>query len=340
MQTEEIKKFPKVELHCHLDGSLNEAALRKIVRESDYDIEALLNRMKIRNEAAGLSDYLSCFGAALPFLQSEESLRTAAYELVRQAAGENVVYMEVRFAPMYHGQKGLTQTEAVKAVLEGLEAAEKDVGVKSRLLLCMMRGKAEQLNEETLSCAVEMREYGVAGIDLAGNEASYPPQLYRSLFQKAQDAQIPFTIHAGECGSVENVRISVEMGASRIGHGVAIAHDAEMKAVVKNRGIALEMCPASNLQTGAVKQLKDYPWAGMRSEGIPVTINTDNRTVSDTSLTKEWELLDNFFGPIDGQALKQAADYAAEASFLPRTEKEALKKQIAEKAMQLEKQRA
>lgn len=267
MDTEKLKNFPKIELHCHLDGSLSEEALKRIVRESDYDMEALVNSMRVKSGTASLSDYLSCFGAALPFLQSAENLKIAAYELIRQAAEENVVYIEVRFAPMYHRDKGLRQIDAVRAVLEGLEEAEKDFGTKSRLLLCMMRGKAEPQNEETLSCAVQMRDYGVAGVDLAGNEAAYPPQMYRSLFQKAQDYQIPFTIHAGECGSVENVRVSVEMGASRIGHGVAIAENEEMKKLCRDRGIALEMCPVSNLQTGAVKRLEEYPWARMRLEG-------------------------------------------------------------------------
>lgn len=335
MQTEELRSFPKVELHCHLDGSLSEPALRRIIREGDQDVELLLNSMRVKSDVVNLAEYLSCFTNAMPFLQSEENLKIAAYELIKQAAEEGVIYTEVRFAPLYHGREGMTQKEAVKAVLQGLEAAEKDFSVKSRLLLCMMRGKTEAQNEETLTCAVEMRQYGVAGIDLAGNEAAYSPRLYRSLFHKAQEKQIPFTIHAGECGSIENVGISIEMGAKRIGHGVAIADDEEMKTICKNKGITLEMCPVSNLQTGAVKRIEEYPWAKMRSEGVLVTVNTDNRTVSDTTLVKEWQTLDNSFGPIDQQILKQAAACAIEAAFLPWTEKEELKKILHERTSQL-----
>lgn len=256
MQTEELRNFPKVELHCHLDGSLTEKAVRRIVRESGYNMEVLLDSMRVREDARDLADYLSCFANSLPLLQSEENLRIAAYELVGQAAADGVIYIEVRFAPMYHRKGGLTQTEAVKAVLVGLEEAEKDFGVKSRLLLCMMRGKTQEENGETLSCALQMREYGVAGIDLAGNEAAYPARLYRELFLRAREKQMPFTIHAGECGNVENVRDCVEMGAGRIGHGVAIADDGEMKRICREKGIVLELCPVSNLQTGAVKSLE------------------------------------------------------------------------------------
>ena len=331
MHKEEFKNFPKVELHCHLDGSLGEEALRRIAREEGNKVESLLNRMRVRRAGTDLANYLSCFESAMPFLQSKQNLRIAAYDAVRQAAQEHVIYMEVRFAPMYHGREGLTQKEAVWAVLQGLETAERDFGVKSRLLLCMMRGKPEEQNEETLSCAIKMREYGVAGVDLAGNEAAYPPQLYKSLFQKARESHIPFTIHAGECGSSANVRMSIEMGAARIGHGVAIADDEETKAICKKKGIALEMCPVSNLQTGAVRQLQQYPWAKFCSEGVPVTINTDNRTVSDTTLVREWQTLEGVFGPFDREILAQAADHAIDAAFLPMEEKEKLKKELREK---------
>ena len=328
MQTEELRNFPKVELHCHLDGSLTEKAVRRIVRESGYNMEVLLDSMRVREDARDLADYLSCFANSLPLLQSEENLRIAAYELVGQAAADGVIYIEVRFAPMYHRKGGLTQTEAVKAVLVGLEEAEKDFGVKSRLLLCMMRGKTQEENGETLSCALQMREYGVAGIDLAGNEAAYPARLYRELFLRAREKQMPFTIHAGECGNVENVRDCVEMGAGRIGHGVAIADDGEMKRICREKGIVLELCPVSNLQTGAVKSLETYPWAKMREEGVPVTVHTDNRTVSNTSLFKEWQTLAGSFGPVDAQILRQAAYYAIDAAFLSWAEKESLRKTL------------
>lgn len=328
MQREEWIHVPKIELHCHLDGSLSERALRRMVKDADCNVQELTDSMRVKSGQTDLADYLSCFGNAMPFLQSAGNLEIAAYELVREASEENVVYMEVRFAPMYHGQEGLSQRDAVKAVLRGLEAAERDFGTKSRLLLCMMRGKPQRLNEETLSCAAQMRGYGVAGVDLAGREEAYPPQLSRELFRKARELQLPFTVHAGECGSAENVRVSIEMGARRIGHGVAIADDEEVKALCRSRGIPLEMCPVSNLQTGAVKQLCDYPWERLRREGVRVTINTDNRTVSDTSLVREWQTLEGAFGPIGVDTLLEAAECAADAAFLPWAEREELKKRL------------
>lgn len=334
MQAEQIKKFPKVELHCHLDGSISEKALRRILRNADDDPETVddrIDRMRYKCGAVNLAEYLTCFAEVMPYLQSEENLAVAAYELIRQAAAEHVIYIEVRFAPMYHGKQGLRQIDAVKAVLKGLELGEKDFGVKSRLLLCMMRGKPEEINEETLSCAREMRGYGVAGVDLAGNEAAYPPQLYRALLAKAQAWRIPFTIHAGECGSAGNVRTAVEMGASRIGHGVAIADDEEIKEICRKQKIVLEMCPVSNLQTGAVRAIEKYPWARLHAEGIPVTVNTDNRTVSDTTLVTEWETLDRQFRMVDEQVLERAGIAAVEAAFLPWQEKAELKKMIVER---------
>lgn len=328
MQTEQIRNFPKIELHCHLDGSVSEAALRRIIRASDGGPAAVFKEMRTKSGAVNLKEYLSCFDRAMPYLQTEENLCIAAHELIRQAAEEHVIYIEVRFAPMYHGKKGLGQMDAVKAVLKGLELGEKDFGTKSRLLLCMMRGKAEELNGETLSCARQMKGYGVAGVDLAGNEAAYPPELYRALFVKAQAWRIPFTIHAGECGSADNVRTAVEMGAGRIGHGVAIADHEEIKSICRRQGVALEMCPTSNIQTGAASDMESYPWARMRAEGVPVTVNTDNRTVSDTTLVKEWERLGRYFPAVDEQALEQAGKTAVEAAFLPWQEKMELRRLI------------
>lgn len=324
MKIERLKTFPKIELHCHLDGSLSELALRRILAESAEDIDTRIRKMRVKGDAVDLADYLSCFDYILPFLQSAANLQIAACELIREVAAEQVIYIEVRFAPMFHCQKGLSQIEAVKAVLAGLEQGQKDFGVKSRLLLCMMRGKADVQNEETLRCAREMQGYGVAGIDLAGNEAAYPPELYQELFKKALAWQIPFTIHAGECGSAEHVRTSILMGASRIGHGVAIAENEEIKELCRAKGIVLEMCPISNLQTGAVKMIEKYPFAKMQSEGIRVTINTDNRMVSDTTLVKEWSVLDQYFEVADQHCLEQAGCRAIEAAFLPASERTAL----------------
>ena len=326
MNREIIRRLPKAELHCHLDGSISLETLRKLAGRADLDEKTVKAPVPCRS----LAQYLQCFGVVIPLLQTEENLELSAYDLIRQAAEERVLYLEVRFAPGFHCTKGLNQQQVCRAVLRGLEQGEKDFSVKSRLILCIMRGVEEQQNRDTLECAREMLGYGVAALDLAGDEAGYPTRLYREIFGKASRYDIPFTLHSGECGSAENVRAAVEMGARRIGHGVAIGDNEEVKALCRKNGVCLEMCPISNLQTRAVPDLKGYPFLRLRAEGLAVTVNTDNRTVSDTTLTREWITLAEQFPEIDEELIFKASLQAVSAAFLPETEKQALLKQMQE----------
>lgn len=315
-----IKKIPKIELHCHLDGSVSERVLKNEMKETT-GIHAPF-------PCEDLKEYLQCFDRILPFLQTEEALEAAARDVIRQAAEEHVIYTEIRFSPGLHCKNGLSYKQVCKAVLKGLEKGEKEFGVKSRAILCLMRGKNDAYNERILDTAKEFLGYGIGGIDLAGNEAAYPPKLYQSFFKKAYDLGIPFTIHAGECQSAENVRDAIEMGAKRIGHGVAIAENEEVKALCRKFGICLEMCPISNLQTGAVKEMDKYPFWRLHEEGVVSTVHTDNRTVSNTNLTKEWSVLTQHFPQIDEAVIVKANIAAAQATFLPNGEKNRLVKEL------------
>lgn len=337
MQKDTIIKFPKIELHCHLDGSVSLETLQKIAKDNESAAEEFIKIQSQVVKADGKGDlesYLKCFDYVLPYLQTEEALYTAAYDLISQASDEHVMYMEVRFAPLFHCQRGLNPGQVVNAVLRGLEAGERDFGVKSRALLCMMRGQSEEFNKETLKCAKELREYGVAGLDLAGNEAAYPPELYKDLFLQAREWDIPFTIHAGECGSAENVKMSIEMGAKRIGHGIAIGDNEEVKELCRENHIVLEMCPVSNFQTGAVKEMEQYPFEKLRKDKIGVTVNTDNRVVSGTTLTQEWSTLDKYFGIVNEQIMLEAGINAIEGAFMPYGEKAVLMNEFKRRANQ------
>lgn len=325
MKRDVIMGIPKVELHCHLDGSVSREAFEKIAGPRAADFR---DRLGAPVPCGSLEEYLQCFGRVLPFLQEEEAICTAACDVIRQASLENVIYIEVRFAPGLHCQNGLEEIQVCRAVLRGLEAGERLYGVKSRAILCMMRGKPAEYNQRAIAAAKEMLGYGVGGMDLAGNEAKYPPELYQPLFREIERAGIPFTVHAGECRSAENVRSAVEMGAKRIGHGVAIADHEEIKALCKKHGICLEMCPTSNLQTKAAEQIREYPFVRMREEGVCATIHTDNRTVSGTTLTGEWELLGEAFLQVDEDMVREAAADAARAAFLPESEKRELVRRI------------
>ena len=316
MNEEYIRKLPKAELHCHLDGSISLEMLNRLAgREMDpASVQAPVPR-------SSLSQYLQCFSVVLPLLQTKEALSLAAWDVVRQAAEENVLYLEVRFAPAFHCRQGLTEMDACRAVIQGLQKGEADFGVMSRAIVCMMRGLSREENERTLHCAKELREQGVAGLDLAGDEAAYPTELYRSLFQKARDLGVSFTIHAGECGSAQNVRDAIEMGAGRIGHGVAAAGQEELLNLCREKNICFEMCPVSNLQTKAVMDLQEYPFLPMQKAGLAVTIHTDNRTVSGTTLTKEWMTLLGAFPEITADTIRKANLAAIQAAFLSEEEK-------------------
>lgn len=335
MDKKEIKKLPKIELHCHLDGSVSCCALQNEISDNELlSREMLQAPMPCRN----LKEYLQCFDVVLPLLQTETMLEKAAFDVIRQAAEENIIYTEVRFSPGLHCERGLSYSQICRAVLKGLEKGEEKFGVKSRAILCMTRGKSSEYNNKVLDAAEEFLGYGVAGVDLAGDEAAYPPQIYEVFFKRAESLHIPFTIHAGECGSAENVKTAVEMGAKRIGHGVAIAENEEIKEMCKKYNICLEMCPVSNLQTGAVTHVSQYPFWGLYREGLCVTLHTDNRTVSNTSLTKEWTVLTEKFPQIDREVILKMNLAAAEAAFLPGREKRILIEEIKKSKDMLEKE--
>lgn len=323
MNIERIRKMPKAELHCHLDGSISLETLRKLA-----GTEIQEETVKAPVPCGSLSRYLQCFSAVLPLLQTEKALELAAYDVVRQAFCEHVIYMEIRFAPAFHCTRGLDQQQVCRAVLRGMERGQKDFGVLSCLLLCLMRGNGEEENLTTLECARALQGYGVGGLDLAGDEAGYPTRLYRQVFSQAARYGIPFTLHSGECGSAENVRHAVEMGARRVGHGVAAADQPQLLQLCREKKICFEMCPVSNLQTRAVENLQSYPFLPMLKSGMSVTVNTDNRTVSDTTLTGEWMTLIRQFPEIDEQVILQANLHAVEAAFLPQEDRREIQKQL------------
>lgn len=322
---ERVRKIPKAELHCHLDGSVSERLLKQWAAARG---EGMAGGIRAPVPCTSLRQYLSCFDAILPFLQEEKALQEAARDVIRQGASENVIYMEVRFAPGLHCKNGLTEAEVCRAVLKGLAEGEKYYGVKSRAILCLMRGKDREYNERTIAAAEEFKGYGVGGIDLAGNEAAYAPGIYRKMFARAEKSGLPFTIHAGECGSAENIRQAVEMGARRIGHGIAAAKDGSVRELCRKEGVCLEMCPTSNLQTKAVEKIEDYPFLSLRREGIITTVHTDNRTVSGTTLTNEWQLLSSAFSQIDDEMVLEANIDAVNSAFINEEEKKRLTAQM------------
>lgn len=292
-----LAMLPKVDLHVHLDGSVMPETILELGRSQGISLpadsaEGLLPFMRAAEDCDSLQDYLSTFAFVLRFLQDEEALERVAFELVMQAAQERCLYMEVRFAPQLHTEKGLSLEAIIGHVIKGLKRGEEAYGVTARVIVICMRHHDLITNKAVAEAAAEWHGRGVAAIDLAGDEAGYPAHLFHELFSLAKQRRLPVTIHAGEAAGPANIYESVvHLGASRIGHGVRVREDREVLELLKARQIPLEMCPVSNIQTKAIPEWALYPLPEYLNEGLLVTVNTDNRTVSGTTLLHEYRML-------------------------------------------------
>lgn len=285
----------KVDLHCHLDGSLNidfvaDALKRLGVISSRPELEA---KLRINSDCTSLTEYLEKFDLPLQCLQTKDNLKQAAYELVADLAKDNVIYAEIRFAPMLFTHNGLNCEEVIRSVIEGMKKGEREFKIYTQIIVCAMRHHSLDKNMKMLETARKFMGHGVCALDLAGDESTYPTKDFHDLFIKAKEWNIPFTIHAGECGSRKSVQDAIEFGASRIGHGIALTKSRNLRNICREKGIGIEMCPTSNLQTKAVENMEEYPLQQFLDEGLLVSINTDNRTVSDTTMKNEQKYFSN-----------------------------------------------
>lgn len=280
-----IKGIPKIDLHVHLDGSLRMDTLFELYPE-DISREKLLNRViapeKCTSENA-LGEYLRSFDETLKVMQTKEALRRISRELCEDAAAENVKYMEVRYAPIFHQQKSMTLEEVVESVLDGLNDGKKS-GIETGLILCCMRHHDPKISKKIVELAVNFIDRGIVGVDLAGGEIGNPPEVHKEAFEIAKKSGLGITIHAGEVCCPENIKKSIEMGATRIGHALHLHED--LYDVVRDNEIALDLCPTSNVQMG-VKDFKNHPLKTFFANELLVTINTDNRLISNTAMTNE-----------------------------------------------------
>lgn len=291
----DLAALPKIDLHCHLDGSLNLDFMNSILRYADPD--ELRRHVQVDGlNCAGLAEYLEKFRAPLQCLRTPGHIREAARSFLVSLVSDHVIYVEVRFAPALLTGPQLSARDALELVLAGLGEGRRETGILFGVILCAMRGRAMDENMEVFSLARDYLGRGVCAVDLAGNEARYPVSAYRRLFSFASENRVPFTIHAGECGSVQNVRDAIHMGARRIGHGLAMAADPTLERLCGERGVGIELCPTSNFQTKAVPSPEQYPIWQFMDRGLAVTVNTDNRTVSGTTVTREFTLLADGYG--------------------------------------------
>ena len=293
---------PKIELHCHLDGSVRPETIIKLAEKDNiklpsYDIEEIKNMSIAPMDCTSLDEYLKRFDLPLSVMQSSENIKTITFELMEDALFENVKYMEIRFAPVLHTQNGITQRDAIKAVVDGIKKAEMYFNIEANVILCCMKHLGGEEAKKTIEAGKEFIGKGVCAVDLAGGEYDGFSDEYKEAFDLADEYGYNITVHAGEAAGRNNVFDSIEkLHATRIGHGVRIADDENVKAILKEKGITLEICPTSNVQTKAVKSYEEHPIKKLMDEGIKITINTDNRTVSDTTMGNEYNLCAEKYG--------------------------------------------
>jgi adenosine deaminase len=330
---EVFQALPKTDLHVHLDGSLRlstilELAEREGVKLPAHDEAGLRAAIGCGNNFGSLVEYLRGFDITLSVMQTEASLERIAFELAEDAHHENVRYMEVRYAPMLHTQRGMKLTAVVEAVLDGLGRARDTYGIKSNIIICGIRNISPESSYAMAELCVAYKNRGVVGFDLAGAEAEFPPKHHRAAFQLVRDNNINTTIHAGEAYGPMSVAQAIHVcGAHRIGHGVRLREDGDLLHYVIDHRIPLECCPSSNVQTGAVKTLEQHPLKLYFDLGVRVTVNTDNRLITDTSVSKELWLAHHQIG-IPFADIKKIIIAGFKSSFRPFHDRQAVLRKV------------
>ena len=327
-----LKRLPKVLLHEHLDGVLRPQTVIELAKSANYaglptqDPRELAQWFHQGANQGSLPKYLEGFAHTIAVMQTEEALERVAYEQVEDLSEDGVVYFETRFAPIFHTQKGLSHQQVVSAVLKGLERGRRDFGVSAGLIICAMRNMNTAL--EMAELAVDFRARGVVGFDLAGEEGGYPPKKHVDAFHYIQRENFNITIHAGEGYGKESIWQAIQYcGAHRIGHGTRLIDDiavADGKAVklgdlaqyVLDKRIPLEVCLISNVHTGATPSLDQHPFKILYQERFRVTLNTDNRLMSDTTMSKEFEAAMETFG-LGLDDFEKITINAMKSAFLP-----------------------
>jgi adenosine deaminase len=297
-----LERLPKVLLHDHLDGGLRPATIIELAGEAGYDglprrEAAELAGWFDQTKSGSLETYLAAFAQTVAVLQTPGALQRAAFEAVEDWAATGVLYGEIRFAPSLHRSQGMTRIEVIESVLAGLAAGSAATGVGARLIVDAMRQADD--SEDVARAAVACREGGVVGFDLAGPEAGFPASRHARALAIAAEGGLRLTIHAGEADGTASIADALDCGAERLGHGVRIADDLSpgegdvegmgpVATRVRDAGVPLEVCPTSNLHTGVAVSADAHPLGRLYRAGFAVTLNTDNRLMSATDMTREF----------------------------------------------------
>jgi adenosine deaminase len=321
--------LPKVELHRHLEGSLRLITLLEVARAHGLDLfgtDRLRPLVQVREDDPYTSqNFLSKFETLRKFYRSPEVIARITQEAVADAAADHVRYLELRFTPVALSRaESFPLAEVIDWVIEGARQAEADSGVITRLIVSVNRHESVELAAQVVDLAVQRRDQGIVGLDLAGNELHYPASPFIDVFREAREAGLHATVHAGEWGGAGNVAHAIlQMGAERIGHGVRVMEDQAVVALARERGTTFEVCVTSNYQTGVVPALSAHPFQEMLAAGLNTTLNTDDPSISQIALSDEYRLAcENLALPLAG--LRNRVLAAARAAFLPADERQNL----------------
>jgi adenosine deaminase len=328
-----IEKLPKTDLHCHLDGSLRlqtilEMAEQQKVSLPARDTKELFKLLYPGESCKSLTDYLKAFDITLAVLQDEEALYRAAFELAEDAARENVRYLEVRYSPMLHTRRGLKLTAIVEAVLAGLREAKRKYRIRYGVILCGIRSISAESSVRMAELCVAYKNRGVVAFDLAGAEYNYPAKDHKGAFQLILNNNVNCTAHAGEAYGPESIAQAIHYcGAHRIGHGTRLRENGDLLNYVNDHRIPLEVCLSSNVQTRAAEGYASHPLPFYFDYGLRVTVNTDNRLITDTTVSKELWACHQHYG-FDLDDIKELIVSGFKSAFLPYREKADLLKEI------------
>ena len=317
MNREWIASLPKIELHCHLDGSVRPERMRQDLRRRGLPVpEDFQRQISVGEDCRSLSQYLSCFRLSVQWLQSEQALEQAVTDLLEDCAGENIRYIEIRFAPALHRFEGLGYDQVFQALERGRERGGAKTGVRCAFLVCALRNHDMEQNLEMLEAAKHWYPHLVCGADLAGDEDLHPVDYYADYFRRVSELGMPLTVHAGETGKAEHIAAALDFGAKRLGHGIAMWQDPALMDRVRAMGVGIEMCPTSNFQTRASTGWDRYPLRTFLDRGMLAFLNTDNPTVSATTLSREY-LLAMEQGGVGREDVLRLLENACKAAFAP-----------------------
>jgi adenosine deaminase len=334
-----LQRMPKAELHVHLDGSLRPETMLELAHEYGIKMpvdepQALADYMHVQ-DARNLVDYLARFDVSLSVMQTADALERIAYELAADLAQENVRYAEIRYSPILNARGGLPLTETVEAPLRGLRRAEAEFGIRTGVIICGIRNMEPATSRDLADLTVAYKNRGVVAFDLAGAEYNYPAKKHKDAFFTVINKNMAATIHAGEAYGAESIHQALHYcGAHRIGHGTRLFEDPDLLAYVRDFRVPIEICLTSNVQTRAVASFAEHPVRQYYDAGIVLSLNTDNRLMSATTVSEAYWRAHEHLG-FTWEELQAIALMSFDSAFLPWSEKQALIAEVKEEMASL-----